>query len=543
MPIARKQTAMAGKSARSGFSIRTALPAEKRWTSDMPRSAQGWPGGTEPTRKTSPQRIGDGMKAKKTKHSCGNASNGLMITSCRHGYGGDSVLDNPQETKITEKTMSFLDIFRVTSIKKENEQLMADLVRLRSLMKEIGAPEVENVKLKLKEYERKCHDVMAENHILENTKSSLQRDIADRQSQLVGLDDEVLLESFALYKPKFPFTNSASYKTKIDSIRDEQKALIRIGRAVTSDENWTVNNSKAEGKKMINDMKKLLLRSFNNECDYCVDNVKFNNLDNFESRIEKSFIALEKLGRITNARITNEYKKLKIDELRLAFEYQVKKQEEKDEQRKAREELREQQKVEREIRQAREKIEKERKHFSAAIQDLQRKLAISQNEEEKLQIEERLQEVSTQLVALDGEEKIIDYREKNAKAGYIYIVSNLGAFGENIFKIGMTRRLEPMERIDELGDASVPFEFDLHAMIFSDNAPELEAKLHGHFNKSRINCVNTRKEFFRADIKEIEKVIRDNYDKVFDLVHDSVAEQYRESLKLTKEREELRAVA
>lgn len=428
--------------------------------------------------------------------------------------------------------MSLLDIFKASSIKKENETLTADLVRLRSLMKEIGADDVEKVKAKLEEYENKCRNLLTEHKVLETKKSALEQLISERQSQLIVLDEDLLLESFALYKPKFSLTNSAAYKERLDEIRKTQKALIKNGVAVTANENWTVNNSKTEGKKMVNDMKKLLLRSFNNECDYCVDNVKFNNIENFEERIEKSFDALQKLGRILSARVTESYKKLKLDELHLAFEYQVKKQEEKDEQRKAREELREQQKVEREIRQAREKIEKERKHFSAAVKDLQNKLADCTNETEKVNIEEQLKKVSNQLTALDGEEKQIDYREQNAKAGYIYIVSNVGAFGENVYKIGMTRRLEPMERIDELGDASVPFEFDLHAMIFSDNAPDLEAKIHGHFTNTRLNKVNSRKEFFRADIKEIEKIIRENYDKVFDLVYEPAAEQFRESLKL-----------
>ncbi|MBY0265983.1 MAG: DUF4041 domain-containing protein [Burkholderiales bacterium] len=428
--------------------------------------------------------------------------------------------------------MSIFDIFRVSEIRKENEKLTDDLNRLRDLMREIGADEVEKVHAKLEIYLKKCSEIERDLKALALQKNSLEQEIAERKLQIISLDDEILLESFALYKPKFPFSNSASHKEKLDQIREEQKLLIKEGKAVIADENWTVNGSKAEGKKMVNDMKRLLLRSFNNECDYCVDNVKFNNIENFEERIEKSFKALEKLGRILSAKVTTQYKNLKISELQLAFEYQIKKQEEKDEQRKAREELREQQKIEREIRQAREKIEKERKHFSAAIKNLQQKLAASKDEQEKKEIEEKLNEVSSQINALDSEEKQIDYREKNAKAGYIYIVSNIGAFGHNIYKIGMTRRLEPLERVDELGDASVPFEFDLHAMIFSDNAPELEAKIHAHFTQSRVNKVNTRKEFFKADIKEIEKVIRENYDKVFDLIHEPSAEQYRESMKL-----------
>ena len=195
-----------------------------------------------------------------------------------------------------------------------------------------------------------------------------------RKKEIIVLDEEILLESFALYKPKFKFQTSEEYKLRLDACREKQKQLIKDGIAVTANENWTVNNSKSEGRKMVNDMKKLLLRSFNNECDYCVDNVKFNNMEVNEKRIEKSFEELNKLGRIMQASISDAYKKLKYEELYLAFEYQQKKQEEKEEQKRAREELREQQKLEQEIRQAREKIAKEKKHFIQAISELKSKL-------------------------------------------------------------------------------------------------------------------------------------------------------------------------
>ncbi len=160
------------------------------------------------------------------------------------------------------------------------------------------------------------------------------------------------------------------------------------------------------------------------------------------------------------------------------------------------------------------------------------KLKETTNDSERALVLEKLEEVKSQYSELEKEEKEIDYREKNAKAGYVYIISNIGSMGENIYKIGMTRRLEPLERIDELGDASVPFQFDIHALIFSENAPALEAKLHEHFYTTRINKLNDRKEFFKADIYEIEKVIRENYDKVVDVVKEAPAEQYRESLRM-----------
>jgi hypothetical protein len=251
-----------------------------------------------------------------------------------------------------------------------------------------------------------------------------------------------------------------------------------------------------------------------------------------EKRIEKSFEQLNKLGKIMYAGIEDKYKKLKYDELHLAHEYQQKKQEEKEEIKRKRADDREQQKLEKEIKEAREKIAKERKHFAAAIRELETKLAAAIDEKERALIEKNLAEAREHTADLDKEEKVIDYRAQNAKAGYVYVISNIGAFGEGVYKIGMTRRLEPMERVDELGDASVPFSFDVHTLVFSDNAPALESKLHEHFFNSRINKINSRKEFFRADINEIEKVIKENYEKVVDMVKDAPAEQYREGLKM-----------
>lgn len=421
--------------------------------------------------------------------------------------------------------MRITDILKASAIKKENEKLL-------TLINEMGAGEAIIVKNKIDEYKQILNELANQTEALNNKLIELNEEITKKKSEIIVLDEEILLESFALYKPKFAFQTSEEYKNRLDSCREKQKLLIKNGSAVLANEGWTVNGSKSEGNKMVNDMKKLLVRSFNNECDYCVDNVKFNNMEVNEKRIEKSFEALTKLGRIMNARITEDYKKLKYEELYLAFEYQQKKQEEKEEQKRAREELREQQKLEQEIRQARERIAKEKKHFSQALIELEAKLAGAVTDIEKALITFKLEEVKSQYSELEKEEKVVDYREQNAKAGYVYIISNIGAFGENLFKIGMTRRLEPLERIDELGDASVPFSFDVHALIFSDNAPSLEAKIHEHFYKDRVNKLNNRKEFFRANINDIEKVVKEHYNNVVDIVKEAPAEQYRESLRM-----------
>lgn len=440
--------------------------------------------------------------------------------------------------------MSIMDIFRLNEIKAELARTTAERDSLKSVLADIDKMDHyqlkqanENLRLQkekaIQELQAMQTEFIKRKQGFDQQLSELANQIEQRKKEIIVLDEEILLESFALYKPKFKFQTSEAYKLRLDAIREKQKQMIKEGTAVKANENWTVNNSKSEGKKMVNDMKKLLLRSFNNECDYCVDNVKFNNMEVNEKRIEKSFEALNKLGRIMQATITEDYKKLKYQELYLAFEYQQKKQEEKEEQKRVREELREQQKLDQEIRQARERIAKEKKHYIRAISDLEAKLGETSNDSERALIIGKLEEVRGQYCELEKEEKVIDYREQNAKAGYVYVISNIGAFGENVFKIGMTRRLEPLERIDELGDASVPFSFDVHALIFSDNAPVLEAKLHEHFYNGRINKLNHRKEFYRADILEIEKVIKENYDKVVDVVKDAPAEEYRESLLTT----------
>ena len=440
--------------------------------------------------------------------------------------------------------MPITDIFQVNKIKaelartvKERDSLKSiladtdkmDYYQLRQAIENLGSQkEKANQELQAAQAEFMQHKQGFDLQL-----SELEKQIELRKKEIIVLDEEILLESFALYKPKFKFQTSEEYKNRLEDCRDKQKQLIKGGTAVIANENWTVNNSKAEGRKMVNDMKKLMLRSFNNECDYCVDNVKFNNMEVNEKRIEKSFDELNKLGRIMQASISEAYKKLKYEELYIAFEYQQKKQEEKEEQKRLREELREQQKLEQEIRQAREKLAKEKKHFARAIDELESKLKEAKTDSERALVLEKLEEVKGQYSELEKEEKEIDYREQNAKAGYVYIISNIGSMGENVYKIGMTRRLEPLERIDELGDASVPFQFDVHALIFSDNAPALEAKLHEHFYKTRLNKLNDRKEFFKADIYEIEKVIKENYDKVIDVVKEAPAEQYRESLLMT----------
>ncbi len=233
--------------------------------------------------------------------------------------------------------------------------------------------------------------------------------------------------------------------------------------------------------------------------------------------------------------VTARYVELKLIELRLMHEYQVKKQQEKEEAKEARARQREEAKVRKEMEEERKKLEKEQSHYQNALNKLNQQIAAASSDADRTALEEKKLELESHLSDIVQQISDVDYRAANQRAGYVYIISNIGAFGEGVYKIGMTRRLDPMERVDELGDASVPFNFDVHAMIFSDDAPSLETALHTAFADRKINFVNQRREFFRVSLDEIKEVVRKNYDKTVEFVDVPPAAQYRESLKLAEQ--------
>lgn len=365
---------------------------------------------------------------------------------------------------------------------------------------------------------------------LNDTMEELQK----AKGQLVETNEEVLMQSFGLYTPRYSFMNADEYKAHLLEIRAKQKDMIKDKTAVSGSANWTVNGNASKGKKMVSDMQKLLLRAFNSECDDVIEHVKYNNIEASEKRITSSRDAISKLGIIMEVSIQPKYYHLKIEELHLAFEYAQKKQQEKEEQKEARARMREEAKLAKEIEEERKKLEKEQQHYQNALQRINAQLETA-SESDRAAIEEKKAELVAQLDKIDKEFADVDYREANQRAGYVYVISNIGAFGENVYKIGMTRRLDPQDRVDELGDASVPFNFDVHAMIFSNDAPKLEAALHNAFADRKLNFVNQRREFFNVTLDEIKQVVKENYDKSVEFVELAPAEQYRESLKLKEE--------
>jgi chaperonin cofactor prefoldin len=371
---------------------------------------------------------------------------------------------------------------------------------------------------------------------LENELLKLQREIDESNieydaisEQVIDMNEKSLMQSFGLYKPQYDFANSSQYKDKLKEVRDQQKALIKEDKAATCASSWTVNYSAQEGKKMVKDVQKALLRAFNLECEDTIAGAKFNNIEQCEKRITVSKDSISKLGTSMNIAITDKYYRLKLQELHLAYEFASKKEEEKQKLRELKAEEREREKVEKELEEARKALEKEQKQLQKALTDLKSQFNNEPDSEKRESIAEKISTIEDNIGEVDKKFQNVDYRAANKRAGYVYIISNIGSFGDNIFKIGMTRRLEPMERIYELGDASVPFDFDVHALIFTDDAPGLESALHRAFETEKVNMINSRREFFNVPLDDIKEVVKTNFDKTVEFMDIPPAEQYRES--------------
>lgn len=416
---------------------------------------------------------------------------------------------------------------------KKEKSLMAEVERLKSLLSP-EQQEIERLTQHIQTLQASITNLNA-NIQNQNTKLSQQNsliskldfEIQDKQKQLSIFEVDLYVQEYGLYKPTFEFANSDLYKDKLKQLRDEQKACIKNDSAAVGATNWEVNGSAAKGRAMVNDNKKLLLRAFNVECDDIVANVRVSNIDRSIERINKISEQISKLGKTMSISITPRYIQLKIDEVRLALDYQQKKQEEKERQRELKAQEREEAKVQKEIEEARKKLSKEQSHYENALKTIMAQIEKNGENEELLQKKASLE---SQIAETQKAIESVDYREANRKAGYVYIISNIGAFGENIYKIGMTRRLDPQERIDELSDASVPFNFDVHALIFTEDAPGLEASLHNAFHTKKLNKINSRREFFAVSLDEIKAEVRKNFDKTVEWVDIPEAEQYRQSL-------------
>lgn len=462
-------------------------------------------------------------------------------------FGNNELNDKIQELETVNSEMEA----KITNLENEKSALESlltpEMKDLESLKRQIAESQVEFAHQKitqeqlLKEQYDKCMDEISKQKSLilayNDEINELNSNIKDLKKDIITFSDEILVQDFGLYEPRYSFINADAYKAELTNIRNKQKAMIKDGSAVSGSIDWQVNGSAAQGRKMIKDMQKLLLRAFNSECDEIINKVKYNNYDTSVKKMERSFNVIAKLGITMSISITSNYYDLKIQELQLALEYQIQKQREKEEKAELRAQQREEARLQKELKEQRKNIDKERKHYEQALSNINKQISSSSDENIE-ELNKKKEEIIQSLSDIDTKIKDIDYREANQKAGYVYIISNIGSFGEGIYKIGMTRRLNPQERVDELGDASVPFKFDVHAMIFSEDAPALEAKLHRAFEDRKLNLVNQRREFFKVSLDEIKEVVKNNFDKTVEFVEVPDADQYRISLKLREEQSE-----
>ena len=420
---------------------------------------------------------------------------------------------------------------------KKEKVLQAEVERLTGLLLpeqrdiENLNQQISNLKLIIADLDKTINNSNEKIGNLNTQVSKLDQEILEKRKQLAVFEVDINALDYGLYKPTFEFANSDLYKEKLSKLRDKQKQCIKNDNAAYGNTNWQVNGSAAQGRTMVNNYKKLLLRAFNVECDDIVANVKVSNLDRSIERIEKISEQISKLGKTMAIGISPGYVRLKIDEVKLALDYQQKKQEEKERQKELRAQEREEAKVLKEIEEERKRLKKEQMHYENALKTVL--LQIEKNGETDELLEKKSQ-LESQINDTTKAIEDVDYREANRKAGYVYIISNIGAFGENIYKIGMTRRLDPQERVDELSDASVPFNFDIHAMIFTEDAPGLETALHNAFESKKLNKINTRREFFAVSLDEIKAEVRKNFDKTVEWIDIPEAEQYRQSKLLNK---------
>lgn len=316
------------------------------------------------------------------------------------------------------------------------------------------------------------------------------------EQQVSVYDERLAFAELGVYEPHFHFSDSEAYKARILRVRERQKEMISAKQAALCPTGWTVDGSKAKGETMINRQTRLTMRAFNNECEAAIANVRWNNVVAMEKRILLAAGSIDKENTSLSIKLNDKYVALKIEELRLTHEY------------------REQLKREKEDRADLARAEREEKKLLAEAESAEREEAKYQALLEKARKEadsdgkrRRIEELEAALAEAHATSERARAMAEMTRSGYVYIISNVGSFGEDVVKIGLTRRLDPDDRIRELGDASVPFGFDIHAMIYSDSAPALEAALHKEFADRRINMSNFRKEFFRVSLEEVEAAV------------------------------------
>lgn len=404
--------------------------------------------------------------------------------------------------------------------------------------------EIASKKTQITEFEQKLAPILsiekeaaklrAETNELRSTTETIRTTYAEKHELLKRLESEVAVyderlafAELGLYEPHFDFSDSETFKTNIREVRSQQKAMISAKNATICPTDWEVDGSRSKGQTMINRQKRLTLRAFNNECEAAIANARWNNIVAMEKRVRNAANAIDKANASMNLSISSGYIDLKLKELQLTHEYRERLKIEKDERAESSRTAREEKKLLAEAKAA----EKEEQKYQTLLDAAKKEAGTNNSNTELLR---RIKELETALSEAHATGERARSMAEMTKSGYVYVISNIGSFGEDVVKIGMTRRVDPDDRVRELGDASVPFRFDTHAMIYSDDAPKLELELHKEFSDRRINAANMRKEFFSVKLDEIEQAVGQLAPDA-DFFRDREAQEWHETLARRKE--------
>ena len=339
------------------------------------------------------------------------------------------------------------------------------------------------------------------------------------QEKLHPMRVQVKLEEAGFTEYDHPAKDSVELAAALRDLRKDVQMAVRSYSAVESLDDFEPPHTKSGRNKLAKDSARLALMAFNSQVDSIIEAASARNYEASLAKIFKAAEVVERQCTVTGVRIKPNYVELRARELQLAVDHLKAKQLEKELEKERKAELREQAKAERELQAERERLEKERQHYLNVLKTV-----------EEIGDEAETARLKQQIVEIEKGINDVEKREANIRAGYVYVISNIGSFGERMVKIGMTRRLDPMDRVRELGDASVPFNFDVHALFFSDDAVSVETELHHRFAARRVNRINARREFFYATPAEVREALKDIAGNLLEFTEEPEAEQYRLSL-------------
>ena len=341
-------------------------------------------------------------------------------------------------------------------------------------------------------------------------------------------DEEDYIDIKDMSQYEYDYKDSKEFDEQLTRIRKKQRIMVKNKEAVVCDTEWEINGSISQGRKLTKDICKLALDSFDDFCDNLIIKLRYSGIQTVKEKILKKYQKINRLLISFNSEISGKYVDLKFEEANLKCKWLMKKEEEKEEIRKREQEIKEQLKLEEEINKAKEKIQYEQTQYSTEIARLQEQLANEQGN--KKTIMNQLKKLQDKIAKLEEKKKDVLNRQINKKAGWVYVISNDSFEGKEVYKVGTTRRLEPLTRIAELSSASVPFKFKVNSIIFSEDCFGLETALHRALDNKRWNLVNKHKEFFVCSLNEIkQEVLKHNPTATF--IDNPIDDEY----KLSKE--------